>query len=560
MVASGISHSSCPSTLNKMADNTLNREDPKVAANIALDASKADEAEHNMSILEAFRQNKKAVLWSMALSFALVMEGYDLVVLKSFYGHPNFLRRFGVPADTEIGYVIPAAWQSGLSNGAAAGGILGLLLNGWAVDRFGPKKVMFAALVALTGIIFIMVFANSLTMLCVAQVLAGFPWGIFQTLSTAYASEVCPIHLRGYLTSYINLCWGAGILLATGIVSATRKMSSDWGWRIPFCMQWAWIPPLLIIAILCPQSPWWLVRHGRLEEAEQSLRKLTNSETTSDDDRRNTVMMMVHTTELERQASTGTSYIDCFRGVDRRRTEIVMVTFAIQILSGQSIVGQGLQFLQRAGISTDLSFTLNLVLQSMFMVGTIVSWGLLTFFGRRTLYTTGLAFMSFMLWIIGGMGFLSSQSARVAVGCILIGVNFVYNCTLGPVCYTIISETSSTRLRNKSVALARVAYQCMSITGGIIVPKMLSPTDWNLGAKGAFIFAATGALCTVWCILRLPETKHRSYSELDVLFERRVPAWRFKSTKVDPFDLARTESHHAAGVEIKEDIGRTEKA
>lgn len=75
MVASGISHSSCPSTLNKMADNTLNREDPKVAANIALDASKADEAEHNMSILEAFRQNKKAVLWSMALSFALVMEG-----------------------------------------------------------------------------------------------------------------------------------------------------------------------------------------------------------------------------------------------------------------------------------------------------------------------------------------------------------------------------------------------------------------------------------------------------------------------------------------------------
>ena len=62
---------------------------------------------------------------------------------------------------------------------------------------------------------------------------------------------------------------------------------------------------------------------------------------------------------------------------------------------------------------------------------------------------------------------------------------------------------------------------------------MLSPTDWNLGAKGAFIFAATGALCTVWCIFRLPETKHRSYSELDVLFERRVPAWRFKSTKVD---------------------------
>lgn len=73
--------------------------------------------------------------------------------------------------------------------------------------------------------------------------------------------------------------------------------------------------------------------------------------------------------------------------------------------------------------------------------------------------------MSFMLWIIGGLGFVDSNTARTAVGCILIGVNFVYNCTLGPICYTIIAETSSTRLRNKSVALARVAYQCMSITG-----------------------------------------------------------------------------------------------
>jgi SP family general alpha glucoside:H+ symporter-like MFS transporter len=38
-------------------------------------------------------------------------------------------------------------------------------------------------------------------MLVVAEVLCGIPWGIFQTLTTAYASEVCPIQLRGYLTA-----------------------------------------------------------------------------------------------------------------------------------------------------------------------------------------------------------------------------------------------------------------------------------------------------------------------------------------------------------------------
>lgn len=58
-----------------MVERTISREDPKAAANAALDAAKADEAEHQISIKDAFTQHRKAVLWSMALSVALVMEG-----------------------------------------------------------------------------------------------------------------------------------------------------------------------------------------------------------------------------------------------------------------------------------------------------------------------------------------------------------------------------------------------------------------------------------------------------------------------------------------------------
>lgn len=73
---------------------------------------------------------------------------------------------------------------------------------------------------------------------------------------------------------------------------------------------------------------------------------------------------MVHTTELEKQASKGTTYVDCFRKTDRRRTEIVMMVFAMQLLSGENLIGQGVQFLQTAGISTNLAFSLNMVLVS----------------------------------------------------------------------------------------------------------------------------------------------------------------------------------------------------
>ena len=77
---------------------------------------------------------------------SLIMEGYDVTVLGSFYGHREyplsyvicrktdfiaaFLRRFGVPTTSNaIGYAIPAPWQSGLSNGASAGGIIGLIVS-----------------------------------------------------------------------------------------------------------------------------------------------------------------------------------------------------------------------------------------------------------------------------------------------------------------------------------------------------------------------------------------------------------------------------------------------
>jgi SP family general alpha glucoside:H+ symporter-like MFS transporter len=94
-----------------------------------------------------------------------------------------------------------------------------------------------------------------------------------------------------------------------------------------------------------------------------------------DPDVRNTVALMVHTNQLEIDASAGTTYLDCFRGTDRRRTEIVMMVFAMQLLSGQNLIGQGVQFLNSVGISAKTTLSLNMVLNAQFIIGTIFSWG-----------------------------------------------------------------------------------------------------------------------------------------------------------------------------------------
>lgn len=58
-----------------------------------------------------------------------------------------------------------------------------------------------------------------------------------QTLCITYASEVCPVALRGFLTGYVNFCWGAGQCLSLGILKAFLNRDDEWAYRIPYGLQ-----------------------------------------------------------------------------------------------------------------------------------------------------------------------------------------------------------------------------------------------------------------------------------------------------------------------------------
>lgn len=96
------------------------------------------------------------------------------------------------------------------------------------------------------------------------------------------------------------------------------------------------------------KSPWWLVRNDRIEDAKKTLTKLVSAGDT-EYDVGNNVAMMIHTNEHERAVSEGTSYRDCFTGVDLRRTEITCMVWILQITCGIWFGGNVTYFLQQAG-------------------------------------------------------------------------------------------------------------------------------------------------------------------------------------------------------------------
>ena len=80
-----------------------------------------------------------------------------------------------------------------------------MLGSGFVSERYGYRKVMISSLIAMTGFIFILFFAPNVQTLVIGEVFCGIPWGIFQTITTQYASEVAPVVLRPYLTTFVNM-------------------------------------------------------------------------------------------------------------------------------------------------------------------------------------------------------------------------------------------------------------------------------------------------------------------------------------------------------------------
>ncbi|PWN34640.1 sugar transporter [Meira miltonrushii] len=502
-----------------------------VGNQVIQDAKEATESEISMGFMEAIRTYPLAVLYSVGISMAIVMESYDTMLLGNFFAQPAFQKKFGICASNGKCQVA-ASWQSGLSDGAQVGSIIGLLSVGWLTDKWGYRKTMIYSLICMAAFNFIVFFADNLVTLLIGNILMGLPWGVYQSLAVSYAADVCPVALRPILTSYVNFCWGAGHLIAAGVLRSTVERKDEWAWRIPYAIQWIWPPLVLVIALLCPESPWFLVRKGRIAEAEVAVYRLQGVNGTKEQAKK-TVAMLMHTNELEIAATEGATYLDCFKNTAARRTEIAVMVWLAQQFTGWVLARYATYYLVTAGVPATHAFDLNIGNQAIQIIGTMSAWFTMMWFGRRALYLVGEILMWFNLLAVGIVYCLGVTP--YATGGLLLLLVLIYSCTIGPCCYTLVAEIGSTRLRAKTVGIARIGYNVAGIVIASVSPYMLNPKAWNLGGKSAFIWMFTGLIVIIWTFFRLPETKNRSYSELDVLFNNKVPARKFKTTKVNQF-------------------------
>jgi sugar porter (SP) family MFS transporter len=140
-------------------------------------------------------------------------------------------------------------------------------------DNFGRRKCMFAGgWVIIIGSIVIAT-ASTLAHFIVGRFILGFGIQIMVVSAPAYAAEISPPHWRGRAVGFYNCGWFGGSIPAACVTYGCNYINSNWSWRVPFLLQ-CFASVIVIISVwFIPESPRWLIAHGKEEEAIAILAK-----------------------------------------------------------------------------------------------------------------------------------------------------------------------------------------------------------------------------------------------------------------------------------------------
>ncbi|OQV06969.1 hypothetical protein CLAIMM_11465 [Cladophialophora immunda] len=486
----------------------------------------ANQEDHETSKLQAIKRNPWACAWCVFAVWTVLLVSFENQASGNVLGIPQFRKDFGYFYKGD--YALSTKWQSAFGGAPVASQVIGALFCGQIADYIGRKNTLIGALAVSFAAITMEMVAVTNEVFFGAKFLNGFAVGTIQAVSGTYIGEIVPLALRGLTTCLIALAYTVGPFTVALIVNSTGDFTNRWAYRSVFCSQYGFAGIAALFVWFMPESPWWLVTRGRDEKAIKSLHRLGYPAQNGEDAKR--LANIKVTLEEIRRETEGVTYLECFRKSNFRRTIVAISPLIVQQFTGIVFAASySTYYAELAGFSTKMAFKLQIAQQVLSMFGNVISWYLIDVAGRRALTVWGTVGLTVILWIMGGLAVAGSPGDLKGTVAMILLYCWFYNVTIGATAFVCLTETATARLRVKTIAIGLGLQNSISVMWSFVLPYLFNPDKANLGGKLGFVFGGLSFICIGFLWWYQPETKGRSYEELDEMFMKRVPAREFRN-------------------------------
>jgi sugar porter (SP) family MFS transporter len=431
-----------------------------------------------------------------------ILFGYDLGVISGVLLFIKKVWSLGSVAQGVVGGCL------------AAGAMIGAALAGRLTDRLGRRRtIMLAAVIFSIGTLGC-AFAPNFTTLVIFRFVVGIAVGCSSATVPTYLSELAPAKARGALSTLNQLMIVSGILIAY-IVDWALNGSSNW--RAMFAA--ALIPALLLLfgMLAMPETPRWLLKAGREEEARAVLARTHPEEAIEGEVNSIREVLRLDSEQKGRLRDLAARWV--------RPALVVALILAV----GQQFSGVNAINLYAPTMFTNLGFGNSTSLLASVVLGAVkvafTAWVIFMVdrWGRKPLLLLGNVCMAVTLALLGvAVLTIHDQNAAGIVTLILLIVYLAgYELGWGAVVWVMMAEVFPLKVRGVGMGVSSVVLWAATFTITFVFPVM----DNGLGlAKSAWIFAAVSVVLFGLVRWLVPETKGRSLEEIELDLRHREKA------------------------------------
>jgi SP family xylose:H+ symportor-like MFS transporter len=336
----------------------------------------------------------------------------------------------------------------------------------------------------------------------VYRIIGGVAVGLASVIAPMYVSEFAPSAVRGQLGAYQQIAIAGGIAIVLFVNWGIALQGDDnWvletGWR--YMMVSLAVPALAFfwLSFTVPESPSWLVRHGKLDEARRALSRSAGAEE---------VRVMLDELAADNRSQQKPEPLFAYG----KRVVFVGVALSLlqQLMGLNAISYYGPQILQRMGFHMDAAFLGVLVARSLNLLATMGVVLIVDRVGRKPLLIGGAMVMGLAMMAIGA-SFQAGSSGTwglVAICCYLTGLGMSF----GPIVWIMMSEIFPAPIRGQAMSIAVASQWSANFLVSASFPVLFGNTALNTLSSGGFAFFIYGGfgLLAVFVVLRyVPETK-----------------------------------------------------